>query len=169
MSKAALKKELALMSKEQLEILVLEAYAARKDIREYFDYFLNPDPESKYIKALSAVEKECARGKYGRCRARITAIRKAISDLASFQPGPEYEQRLRLAAISHLLDASRRTRMSDTLARGFARLITEYLEIADRQARFTPAVDSLQNLCDSTRGTPSFRSIIARQIKDFLH
>ena len=43
MSKALLKKELEKMSASQLRHLILETYEARKEFKEYFEFFLNPD------------------------------------------------------------------------------------------------------------------------------
>ena len=46
MGKAQLKKEIQTLSREQLEHLVLEAYEARKEIKQYFDFFIDPDAVS---------------------------------------------------------------------------------------------------------------------------
>ena len=43
MSKIQLKKELQTMEAPQLREMILEAYSARKEIKEYFEFFLNPD------------------------------------------------------------------------------------------------------------------------------
>ena len=66
MSKTTLKRELVNMDKEQLIELILEVYAARKDAKEYFEFFLNPDvgklldkyelAVSKNLTALSGVD-----------------------------------------------------------------------------------------------------------------
>ena len=45
MSKIQLKKELQTMEAPQLREMILEAYSARKEIKEYFEFFLNPDIE----------------------------------------------------------------------------------------------------------------------------
>ena len=45
MSKIKLKKELQNMSREQLLDIILNVYDARKEAREYFEFFLNPDSD----------------------------------------------------------------------------------------------------------------------------
>ena len=45
MSKLQLKKEIQKLERHQLEQMVLDAYAARKETKEYFEFFLNPDVE----------------------------------------------------------------------------------------------------------------------------
>lgn len=152
------------MTKEQLEQLVLEAYSARKEIRSYLEYFLAPDPDKLYEKAVAEIVKEAQRGKRGRSKARISVIRKTIADFASYQPGEEYVLRLRLAAIRELLVVSRRTRMSDTLIRGFVKLIDDCIKEADAAAMVTPALASLRELSDSDLGSSAFRSLIHKAL-----
>ncbi|MDE6278105.1 MAG: hypothetical protein K2M06_08360 [Muribaculaceae bacterium] len=163
MSKIALKKELALMTKPQLEQLVLEAYSARKEIKEYLEYFLAPDPDKLLDKAREEVEKECRRGKWGRSKTRVSVLRKIISDFASFQPGDDYVLRLRFFVIFSLLSASASQRMSDTLVRGFSRFVDEYVAAADTAGCISHALDALQKLADGTLGTRSFRALILRR------
>ena len=90
MSKAALKKEFAGMTREQIIQIVLDAYAARKEVREYFDFFIDPDVDKLMEKTIARIDKELMRGKHGRSTSRITLVRRAIKDFASFDPGAEY-------------------------------------------------------------------------------
>lgn len=53
MSKAKLKKTLASMDKEQLATVITELYEARKEAKEYLEYWLDPDS----AKELERVEK----------------------------------------------------------------------------------------------------------------
>ena len=61
MSKAALRKELALMTPGQLTEVILEAYDSRREIRDYFEYFLNPQPLKLLEKAGENIAKELNR------------------------------------------------------------------------------------------------------------
>ena len=49
MSKLRLTKEIKQLERHQLEQMILDAYAARKGIKEYFDFFLNPDVDKHNI------------------------------------------------------------------------------------------------------------------------
>jgi len=46
MSKSRLRKELSLLTKEQLIDLTLDAYAARREVKEFYDFFLKPDAQA---------------------------------------------------------------------------------------------------------------------------
>ena len=48
MSKTSLKKELSGYTKEQLIEVVLDLYAARKDVKDYFDFFLDPNSKKTF-------------------------------------------------------------------------------------------------------------------------
>ncbi|MDE5643478.1 MAG: hypothetical protein K2I56_08295, partial [Muribaculaceae bacterium] len=65
MSKAKLKKELELMSREQLIDIILNVYSARKEAKEYFEFFLNPDSDALLEKYRELVKKEVIRAKRG--------------------------------------------------------------------------------------------------------
>ena len=70
MGKLQLKKELALMSHEEIVQIVMDAYAARREVKEYFDFFLNPDIDKLRDKTLARIDREITRGKHGRSTAR---------------------------------------------------------------------------------------------------
>ena len=83
MSKIALRRELALMSEDQLRQIIMDAYSARKEIKEYFDYFLNPDPVAKGQEYIRKMAREMAR----RRGPRATVLKKLLKDFAQFRPG----------------------------------------------------------------------------------
>ena len=58
MSKLRLTKEIKQLERHQLEQMILDAYAARKEIKEYFDFFLNPDVDKLIEKYKVAASKE---------------------------------------------------------------------------------------------------------------
>lgn len=74
MSKSALRKELDRMSREQLEQIILDAYDAKREIKDYFEFFLNPDVNKLLDKQLAIVAKELSRVKWGTSRARVSII-----------------------------------------------------------------------------------------------
>ena len=47
MSKIALKKYLGTLEKSEVIDVVLDLYDARKEAKEYLEYFLNPDEKAK--------------------------------------------------------------------------------------------------------------------------
>lgn len=89
MSKTQLKKTLQQMSSEQISELVIELYDARSEAKEYLEFFLNPDLDTKLEKVRAAIKKEVNRQSRGRNRARATRLRRFIKDFSSFNPGAE--------------------------------------------------------------------------------
>lgn len=84
MSKSALRKVLASMSQEELVQTLLEAYDARKETKEYFEYWLNPDEKKAYDNALRSLDKQFFNSKERPLRkASATACKKIISDFSS--------------------------------------------------------------------------------------
>ena len=47
MSKAQLKKHLSALTKEQIIEVILELYDARKEAKEYLEFYLNPNDDQK--------------------------------------------------------------------------------------------------------------------------
>lgn len=99
MSKTLLKKEIHSMTKAQLEELILDAYDFRKEIKQYFDYFLNPNVEKLYDTYSAAVCKELSRGKRGNSKARITVLRRLLREFAAYRPGYDMEINLLVYTI----------------------------------------------------------------------
>lgn len=84
MSKAKLKKELENMSAEQLREVILDAYDAAPEIKQYLEYFLNPD-EDKLMEAFCEfVKKEIHRNKRAQCKARVSVVKRELKKLQGF-------------------------------------------------------------------------------------
>ncbi len=58
MSKAKLKRTLLKMSSAEITQIVLDLYDARKEAKEYLEYWLNPDAEKELEKCKKAVERQ---------------------------------------------------------------------------------------------------------------
>lgn len=158
MSKAQLKKELETMSREQIIQVVLDAYNARKETRDYFEFFLNPDVDKLYGKALAVIDKELIRGKRGYSTSRITVVRRAIKEFAAYDPGAEYVLRLMLDTLHHIMVREKYVYFKDTFEKGSKRLVDDIMAYADAHAMVDTAVSRLRELSrDMSLGTASFR------------
>jgi hypothetical protein len=89
MSKAKLRKVLETFDQEQLVEIILQAYDARKEFKEYFEFFANPDVNSLTEKFYALVDKEFRRTKWGYSKARVTKLREYVCEYMSVQPGYE--------------------------------------------------------------------------------
>lgn len=162
MSKTRFKKELATMDRDQLAALLLEAYDARREIREYFEFFLNPDVEKLTEKCHAAILREFAREKRRRCRARITNVKAVIRDYASFQPGDEHVLELYFWTIRQALSAEKRVDFPEALIKSVAGIMSAAIDFADKALLADTAMSEASAiLADASGGTIYFRRSLA--------
>lgn len=160
MSKAALKKELENLSREQLIEVIGAAYSSSKEARAYFEFFLNPDADALLDNKIDIISKELARAKRGYSKARITVIRKAIRDFSSFGVGDEYIGRLMYAAIRMIAGMEGYYYYPATLTNGVLKLVEEYIALSDRNASIGEAMANIERLENENIGRPAMRSRI---------
>lgn len=148
MTKIALKKELANLDNGQLRSLILDLYSARKEAKEYLDFFANPDLDALTERYRTLIAKEFSRGKYAKSTARISRIRTYLRDYASFGVPAE--------AVIELMDYSLRTGLiieqkryvSSAFASGMKRLAADILKYGDKNLVFDSTLRLLnETLC----------------------
>jgi hypothetical protein len=90
MSKTTLKKHLQSLTKEQVIEQVLGLYDTCKPVKEYFEYFLNPDEKGQFEKYKAIIVNEFyPKGKYAEPKTRFSLAKKAITDFRGLNPSPE--------------------------------------------------------------------------------
>ncbi len=87
MSKVQLKKHLAQLTKEQIIEVMLELYDARKEAKEYFEFYLNPNEDAKLEEYKNIIYNEFFPNR-GEAKCRFSICRKAISDFKKLKPSP---------------------------------------------------------------------------------
>lgn len=162
MSKIQLKKELANLDREQLVQLILDMYSARKEAKEYFDFFVNPDVDALYEKYQKAVEKEIERGKYRRCTARISRIRASIKEFASYDPGAEPVVNLMIYTIKAAVMIERRREISKPFFVGIGKMCSDVLEYGDKNEVYSYALKLLEIALNGEIGYIGFVNYLRR-------
>ena len=90
MSKSALKKHLQSLTKEQMIETVLEMYDNMKPVKEYLEFFLNPNEKEMFEKYRAVIVNEFyPKGKYFDPKTRFSVAKKAIADFRALKPSPE--------------------------------------------------------------------------------
>ena len=167
MGKIQLKKEIQSLPREQLEAMILEAYEARKEIKQYFDYFINPDVNKLTDKYQLEISKEFHRSKRGYTKARITNIRRLYKEFQGFHPGFDKEIEVLMYAITTALECERAFHFSDTLMRGIGSLMILMVEIADRNLVADNILTRLTALlADERSGTRYFRAYLREVLQE---
>ncbi len=148
MSKNDLRRELLPLSREQLIDIIIDAYSARKEIKAYFDFFVDPDVDKLSEKYQKDIAKELSRSKWGRSKARISVINKLLKDFQGYNPGEEHVLSLYFYAIQFLLLTEYQLTFTDTLYKGIAKLVLKALEMADQQGESSKAIEIFSRIID---------------------
>ncbi|MBD5347431.1 MAG: hypothetical protein HDR92_09955 [Bacteroides sp.] len=160
MSKSALKKVLATLTSEQKDELLLALYSARKEAKEYLDFFVNPDIDRLIDTTSASITKEIyRRGKRGFNKPRIMTIRNLIKKVATLNPGAEYVLKLHINTIRAVaLAAAAGYWYTEAYAECFTRLLTEALRIADDACVLEPTVTELKEIIGAMPSSPFKRA-----------
>ena len=89
MSKSQVKKLLSSMSKEEVINVVMELYDARKESRDYLDYYANPNEKGELEKFKKVVLKEFDDDISRNPKCRFSVCRKALSDFKKLAPSSD--------------------------------------------------------------------------------
>ena len=101
-----------MLDRDQIATVLLELYDARKDAREYLEYYVNPDENKMLEKYKSVIAKEFFPSK-GRPRARTSVCKKAVKEFITLHPGPGLVVELRLFLLENLVRYASRTRIAE--------------------------------------------------------
>lgn len=85
--KSAVKKHLIKLTKEQVIDVVLELYEARKEAKEYLEFYINPNDDAKLEEYKKIIYNEFYPNR-GEPKCRFSVCRKAISDFKKLKPSP---------------------------------------------------------------------------------
>ena len=161
MSKTNLRKTISTFSQEQLIEMILAIYSSRKDAKEFFDFYLDPDVGRLFEKYSKAIDKEFSRTKRGRMAAvRVSKIKKFVKEFASFSPGEKYVLNLYIHACKCIPRVIGIYYCSESLENSLAGLIGITLEYANKNALFSYGAESVVRLLSSFPHTYSFKKKI---------
>lgn len=167
MSRAKLKKELMGMSHEQMVQIVLEAYDARKETRDYFEFFLDPNVEKALEAARQKLEKEF-KLKRGYLKFSITKLRAIIKQFESLGVGPSDTLTLMADVVRSLTVYGSRFRISDGYYPVIQRYIVQTLKYANDNGELDKALTAVNELLEGrVYLTHPMRDTIQDALSDF--
>ncbi len=154
------------MEKDQLVQLILDAYSARKETKEYLEFYMDPDVaklKAKYEATISKELNRIRRGNY--CKARISYIKNQIKEFSSFQPGFQPVMDLMFYTLRFAMMTESYLHFPETLMRGMSSLVKMIVDLADLNLMADKALSDITNLLsDPQAGSRYFR----RYLKDEL-
>ena len=96
MSRAKFEKLANEMTKEDLVEMVLALYDSKKEAKDYFEYFLNPNEEKAEEKCKTVLQKEYTKTGVRPPKGRISKCKKALQDFEALRPSVERQIDVRL-------------------------------------------------------------------------
>lgn len=161
MSKITLKKELDRLSKEELVEVIMQMYALRKDVKAYFEFYLNPDVEKLFGKYAEAIFKEFRRVKHRNySAARISKVKALVKDFASFDPGASYVLKLYFVALDAAMSISLTCYLSDAQMKSFSSLLSLAIDYGNKNALFTELMKHIDGVVRSDMSSRVMRRIL---------
>lgn len=152
MSKARLKKTLSGLSKEQIIEVLTEMYDARKEAKEYLEYWLDPDGD-KELERRKVMIKRLFFTTTDRPRKlpSVTDIKKVVKDFTTICFDSDKTARLLLYVCDSYAAWMKVKRFGQTASTAALRSVetaSAYIESTEQQERFGLRLENVRNLID---------------------
>ena len=155
MSKASLKKELATFNAEQLREIILDLYNARKEAKEYLEFFINPDIEKLNDKTTEALKKEIGRVKRRMVSPRWTRVNAILKNYDTLRPGPEHVIKIYWTAVKLAAVEMSLYYVSATFETGLMKLFTKTIEYGDKNQVLATIFPEILKYIDDASVSPN--------------
>lgn len=156
------------MSADQLSALILDLYAARKDAKDYLDFFVNPDIDTRLEKAYSIIDREMSRSSRGRSTTRITRIKNAVNSITSLRAGPQANADVLLHVVKEACAMSGRVFVKDSLRTAFATLLQRLVSEADAAGMLSSYLPEIEKAINAMPSGIFSRNAYKTQLGDAL-
>lgn len=166
MSKTALKKELSTFTGDELVKVILDVYSVSKEAKQYFEYFLHPDPDALLNKKIDVIAKEVSRSKRGYSRARISRIKAEIKEFESYGVGADYVCRLMVYTLRMLTGEFSYLYYTEAFLGSIRKFVNELILYANKNEMLSQAMSDINELASSKLGTPNFRKMVLNAATD---
>lgn len=151
MSKQALKKAIEELDAKQLRALLLELYSARKEAKEFLDFFAEPDIQGLTQKYQEGITKELERRGRRQAKPSITAVRRLIKSYATLQPGPEYVLGLMFYTLEQIKALLTKVWIPDAIEKSLANFMNDVVKYADKNGLWAEFLKRAMPLCEAMK------------------
>lgn len=169
MSKAQLKKYLKSLTQEQLIQVILDTYDARKESKEYLEYFMNPDDKAAHEKARNELY-PIYFNKRGKTQSKLVMsnANKIVNDFIKLEPSSELVADLLLYNVE--LYVSRLSLRYIVSSTAWSTLVNHFRKAVDYAQSYSLA-DQFKNrvwkiVKYTENNSPSYLNIPARLIQE---
>ncbi len=144
-------------------------YDNRKDVKEYLNFYLNPDSKALSEKCIKPIVKEFQRTKYSDSKARITHVSAAIKYFESFSPDPEYAREFYFSTILIALNANKYYWFTERLIIGLSeKVVKRYLEMCDANFMLDKGIRRLLDSAEPLKKISGFAREISNVVYQYL-
>lgn len=131
------------MSAEQMRELILDLYSARKECKEYFEFYLDPNIEKLTETYMAKIQKEIYRTKRGYMVARFSHLRNFIKEYESYGPGADNVLKLMIDTFKLAVVIERHYYAKPAFVNGTIKLGQDILKYGDKHLLFDTAIKSV--------------------------
>ena len=100
MSKSTIKKLLQSMTKAEIIEMVLELYSARKEAKEYLEFYACPDEKGKLEEYKGIIREEFYPKRRQEPQTRLSVCRKTVADFKKLKPSADAHWKLTLTGVT---------------------------------------------------------------------
>lgn len=168
MSKTQLKKELKNFDREQLTQLVLDLYAARKETREYLEFFINPDVDKLIDKYHTAINRELMRGSWRRSKARISVLKNLVKEFESFGVDAEHALDMRCYLLAQTMIVETVRDLPTSFEKAMPLYVYQTLAYADAHLFFDKGLQKIEAIIDHPQGSNYYKRLYREALDDHL-
>lgn len=106
MSKSTIKKLLKSMTKDEIITMVLELYSARKEAKDYLEFYAEPDEQGKLEEYKDIIREEFYPKRNREPKMRFSVCRKAVSDFKKLKPSVDSLAELMVSYMEWAIQAT---------------------------------------------------------------
>ncbi|MDE7452289.1 MAG: hypothetical protein K2M52_03040, partial [Paramuribaculum sp.] len=158
------------LDKEQIIEMVLDLYAARPEAKEYLDFWVSGDIDSKLNKAKAGIIKEISRRQRNRPRPRMTKIKRFIKDIVSLNADSEAVTDIMTFAVERMCSAGSNGWIKDSTQKSTAKLLHDTLAYSRQHGEYATALNRLEAaIADMTADiwwSRDFKKLLADELAD---
>lgn len=159
------------MSAGEMADMVLDLYTARKEAREYLDYYVSPDIEAKKEQLKAVLEKETARFTRRSWKVRITVFKKELKKFDSYQPDDETRASTYSMAVIFALSTAGLSRAPENFRKSVLKLLHDAIVVISQcgmlKNELPSIVQTIEQLGESW-GTGYFKRSAKTELEDTL-
>ncbi|MDE6300411.1 MAG: hypothetical protein K2M19_01665 [Muribaculaceae bacterium] len=152
------------MTDDQLRQIILDAYDARPETKEYFEFFLNPDVDRLLSRLEARLQKEYQRTKWGRSKVRTTVIKRCLNDVITLNPGPAVVIDALMLALSGLALTDKFVELNEAQKKLGVWILKKVVDCADSAMIFSEIAPKIEEFMHN----PAHRNSFMRYLADNL-